>query len=205
MIPKRDLHCKKIMAIVFWDFKGIVHREYLPRGHTINSDKYCAILKNLDESIRRKRPEHVGDDGKCNIILQHDNAKPHVSKKTKEALAVLGWEVLTHPPYSPDLAPSDYHLFLSMANAQRGCKFANDEEAKQFSDSFFLEKEVDGVGDDNFFCRGILKLPERWRMCIAANGEFFDPKKGRQSSTATTDVPLPFSPSTARHSSFYEP
>src|SRR3954469_23682395 len=45
------------------------------------------------------------------FTLQHDNARPHTVKMTKEKLQALGWEVLPHPPYSPDLAPSDFHLF----------------------------------------------------------------------------------------------
>ena len=32
----------------------------------------------------------------------------------KKKLLVLGWEVMPHPPYSPDLAPSDYNLFRSL-------------------------------------------------------------------------------------------
>ncbi|GFY05251.1 mariner Mos1 transposase [Trichonephila clavipes] len=46
----------------------------------------------------------------------HDNARPHVAKVVKTYLETLKWEVLLHPLYSPDLAPSDYHLFRSMAH-----------------------------------------------------------------------------------------
>ncbi|EFN78228.1 Histone-lysine N-methyltransferase SETMAR, partial [Harpegnathos saltator] len=45
-----------------------------------------------------------------------DNARPHTSIVTRQKFRELGWEVLMHPPYSPDLAPSDYHLFLSLQN-----------------------------------------------------------------------------------------
>ena len=38
---------------------------------------------------------------------------PHTSLVTRKKLLKLGWEVMPHPPYSPDLAPSDYHLFRS--------------------------------------------------------------------------------------------
>ncbi len=46
--------------------------------------------------------------------LLHDNAAPHTAKVTKETLEALGFRVLPHPPYSPDLAPSDFHLFRSL-------------------------------------------------------------------------------------------
>ncbi|KAG5313106.1 MOS1T transposase, partial [Pseudoatta argentina] len=45
------------------------------------------------------------------VILLHDNARPHVAKPVKTYLETLKWEVLPHPPYSPDIAPSDFHLF----------------------------------------------------------------------------------------------
>ena len=50
------------------------------------------------------------------IYFQHDNAKSHVFKIVKEKIAKFGRELLAHPPYSPDLAPSDYHLFCSLSN-----------------------------------------------------------------------------------------
>ena len=46
------------------------------------------------------------------MILQQDNARS-AAKITQEKIKQLGWELLLHPPYSPDLAPSDYHHFLS--------------------------------------------------------------------------------------------
>ncbi|KAG5309538.1 SETMR methyltransferase, partial [Acromyrmex insinuator] len=45
------------------------------------------------------------------VSLLHDNARPHVAASTTALLNQFSWDVLTHPPYSPDLAPSDYHLF----------------------------------------------------------------------------------------------
>ena len=45
------------------------------------------------------------------VLLQYGNVRPHVSSKTLAAIHELGCVCLTHPPYSPDLAPSDYRLF----------------------------------------------------------------------------------------------
>ena len=47
-------------------------------------------------------------------ILLHDNARPHVAKVVKKYLETLKWDVLPHPPYSPDIVPSDYWLFRRM-------------------------------------------------------------------------------------------
>ena len=76
------------------------------------------------------------------IILHHDNARPHAALETRQKIAELGWEILSHLPYSPDLAPSDYHLFLSLQNFLRGKKFKNEEDIKQALVKFFTLKKV---------------------------------------------------------------
>nr|XP_032523663.1 uncharacterized protein LOC116774984 [Danaus plexippus plexippus] len=62
-----------------------------------------------------------------------DNARQHTSLMTRQKLQELGWEVLSHPPYySPDIAPSDYQLFLSMANALDGVKLNSKEVCEKW-------------------------------------------------------------------------
>ncbi|XP_018349831.1 PREDICTED: histone-lysine N-methyltransferase SETMAR-like [Trachymyrmex septentrionalis] len=63
--------------------------------------------------------------------------------KTRQKLLALGWDVLPHPPYSPDIAPSDYHLFRSLQNSINGLNFASLELLKNYLDSFFAEKSQD--------------------------------------------------------------
>ena len=63
---------------------------------------------------------------KC-VVLLHDNARPH----TAETLRKLKFEVMTHPPYSPHHAPSDYHLFGPLKEALRGRCFTSDQEVKE--------------------------------------------------------------------------
>ena len=98
------------MLSVWWDFKGIVYFELLPRYQTINSNVYCHQLIKLDKEIKEQRPELAT---RKDVIFHQDNARPHKSLVTRKKLLELGWEVILHPPYSPDLAPSDYYLFRS--------------------------------------------------------------------------------------------
>ncbi|KAG5321354.1 MOS1T transposase, partial [Pseudoatta argentina] len=63
----------------------------------------------LSRALKQKRLEYFERHDKA--ILLHDNARPHVAKPVKTYLKTHKWEVLPHPPYSPDIAPSDYHLF----------------------------------------------------------------------------------------------
>jgi hypothetical protein len=74
---------------------------------------------------------------------------------TTAAIQELDWEILPHLPYSPDLAPSDYHLFRSFSNNLRGVSFNNVAELQNWLDDFFTAKPAD------FFKRGIENLPER--------------------------------------------
>ena len=62
------------MLSVWWDFKGIVYFELLPRNRTINSNVYCRQIMKLDEEIKEKRPELENGKG---VILHQDNARPH--------------------------------------------------------------------------------------------------------------------------------
>jgi histone-lysine N-methyltransferase SETMAR len=76
-------------------------------GQTVNSERYSDKLK---PAIRSKRSQTV--------LLHHNNARPHAAAAAAiETIQKLNFELLPHPPYSPDLAPSDYHLFCSLKKA----------------------------------------------------------------------------------------
>ena len=94
----------KVMGTVFWDAEGLILAEFLEPGHTITAHRNVQTLHKLRRALRDKRSGR-------NIIILHDNACPHATRLTSEATAKMGWEVLPHPFYTPDLAPSDYHLF----------------------------------------------------------------------------------------------
>jgi hypothetical protein len=84
----------------------------------------------------------------------------------KAAIRGLDWETFPHPPYSPDLAPSDYHLFHSFSNNLRGVSFSNDAELRKWLDKFVTAKPAE------FFKRGIQNLPERWEAVVNNGGEY---------------------------------
>ena len=125
--PKAGLHPKKVMCI-WWDWKGVLYYELLLENQTINSNKYCSQLDQLKVALDEKCPELV--NRKC-IIFHQDNARSHVSLMTRQKLLQLGWEVLIHPPYSPDIAPSDFHLFRSLQNSLNGKNVNSLEDCKR--------------------------------------------------------------------------
>jgi transposase len=83
----------------------------LERNLTVTAERYYQQLRRLEEAIQQKRPGR-----RHGVILQHDNASPHTANMTKAAIQELDWEILPHPPYSPDLAPSHHHLFRALSN-----------------------------------------------------------------------------------------
>ena len=88
---------------------SIIYYEILPQNQTINSDVYCRQLSNLAEKLERLRLEVVN---RKRAVFQQDNARPHESLATRTKLHELCWDLLPHPPYSPGITPSDYHLFF---------------------------------------------------------------------------------------------
>jgi histone-lysine N-methyltransferase SETMAR len=93
------------------------------RGETINSDTYIKTLQKLKQLYRRVRPNRNPGD----MLIQHDNARPHTSLRNQEAIAKFGWNVLPHLQYSPDLAPSGFHIFRPLKDALHGTRFEDDE------------------------------------------------------------------------------
>ncbi|KAJ4448311.1 hypothetical protein ANN_10326, partial [Periplaneta americana] len=124
---KQTLSVRKVMCTVFWDRKGILLIDFLPRGETINADRYCETLRKLRRAIQNKRRGMLT----AGVVLLHDNARPHTARLTAAVLTEFGWELFDQPPYSPDLAPSDFHVFLHLRKfLSSGERFGNDEELK---------------------------------------------------------------------------
>jgi histone-lysine N-methyltransferase SETMAR len=110
---------------------------------------------------RTKRPERK------KVLLLHDNARPHVAKVVSRKIEQLGWQVLPHPPYSPDLAPTDYHLFRSLSNYLRG---------KQFDDLTELKSSIFYSKTPEFYASDINQLRDswvRWDSAIDSEGGLY--------------------------------
>jgi histone-lysine N-methyltransferase SETMAR len=76
------------------------------------------------------------------MLLQQDNARPHMAKKTLQKIEELeGIELLPHPTFSPDLVASDYCLFRSMAQFLRGIKFQYVADVEVAAEEFFASKD----------------------------------------------------------------
>ena len=120
----------------------------------INSNKYCSQLDKLKAALNEKCLELVS---RKRIIFHQDNARLHVSLMTRQKLLQLGWEVLIYPPITPDIAPSDFHLFRSLQNSLNGKHFNSLKDCKRHLEQFFVPKHK------KFWEDGIMKLPGKWQ------------------------------------------
>ncbi|GFU40774.1 mariner Mos1 transposase [Trichonephila clavipes] len=92
MVPRRrpkvrNIHGSKVMLIIWWDQLGVVYYELLKPTETITGDRYRTQLMRLSRALKDKRPQYNERHDK--VILQHDNARPHVAKVVKTNLEML--------------------------------------------------------------------------------------------------------------------
>jgi histone-lysine N-methyltransferase SETMAR len=153
---------RKMLATVFWDQKGILLLDFLETGTTISGEYYSGLLEKLKDQILAHRP-HLQ---KKKVLFHQDNAPPHKCRITTAKIEELGFEVVDHPPYSPDLAPSDYYLFSDLKRHLVKNPCESNEELKANVSGYF------GGLPREYFSRGIRKLEQRWNKCILLGGEY---------------------------------
>jgi hypothetical protein len=81
------------MIITFFVIKGLVHKEFVPTGQTVNSGFNCEVLQRLREKVRRHRPKLWREQ---TWLHQHDNAPPHTAVLTHQFLAKNKIAVIPH-------------------------------------------------------------------------------------------------------------
>ena len=113
----------KVLVSVFWDQDGIPLIDYLPKGQTINAEYYLSLLVQLKDILKEKCRRKV-----IKGVLFLHNVPAHRALVTQKKLAYLGFQCLDHPPYSPDLTLSDYHLFPGLKKQLKSRHFSSDAE-----------------------------------------------------------------------------
>jgi histone-lysine N-methyltransferase SETMAR len=123
---KQTLSARKLAATVSWDRKGVLMVQFMQQGSTRTSEVYCVRnTKNLRTASQNKRSGMLTHG----VVLLQDNARAHTSAagRNPALLEQFNWELFDHLPYSPDLAPSDYHLFSYLKNWVRSQRFNSNE------------------------------------------------------------------------------
>ena len=102
------------------------------------------------------------------LYYLHDNAPIHTSAASMATIEGCGLTLLSHPPYSPDLAPSDFYLFNNLKRNLRGQRYETKDELRDAVTSFLNEKPPE------FFKKAFQELAIRWQKCVDANGLYFE-------------------------------
>lgn len=154
----------KVLASIFWDKDGVLLTDYLQKGQTINAEYYCNLLAQLKEALKEKRRGKL----RKGILFLQDNAPAHKATRTSDVLKDLGFKCIEHPPYSPDLAPSDYFLFPNLKKNLKGKKFSEDSEVISAAEQYFRDQDPD------FYLEGLKMLEHRCAKCIQLKGEYVE-------------------------------
>lgn len=154
----------KVMLSVFWDQSGIILTDYLEKGKTITGQYYSNLLVKLREEIKKKRRGMLTRG----VLLLHDNAPAHSSVAACQTARRCGFEILPHPPYSPDIAPSDFFLFPALKSDLRGQHFATDNDVISATEAWFSSKNED------FYKTGLRKVKHRWEKCVTLAGTYIE-------------------------------
>ena len=125
----------------------------------------CKLVRPAENRHPRKKRRGKLSKG---VLLQQDNARVHTCKVAIDAVERNGYELIPHPAYSPDLAPSDFFLFPNLKKDIRGLHFRSDEEVVTA-----VEKWVNGK-DPDFFSSELMALEHRWSKCITLEGNYIE-------------------------------
>jgi histone-lysine N-methyltransferase SETMAR len=96
--------------------------------------------------------------------MLHDNAHPHTAAAMQDLIATFGWEQFDHHPCSPDLVPSDFHVFLHLKTVLSRWWFHDDYEVKEDVNTWFTSQVT------SFYDAGIQKLVPRYDKCLNNGG-----------------------------------
>jgi len=158
--PRTTIGSRKVMITVLWSSSGIQSVSLLQPGQKFDRSFFESVLDKLAEEIAKRRP-HLGTEG---VMLHIDNARPHlVPGKIRE----LGLVRLPHPPYSPDLAPSDFFLFGYLKYLLRGKTFASHTEL--FTEVCQILRDI----QPRQYASAYEEWTVRLRNCITNEGNYY--------------------------------
>lgn len=153
-------HKKVLMLSIFWDCHDVILIDFTVNDVKLNT-VYCS---NLVKQARKKRRKIKLSD----LYYLHDNAPIHTSALSATTIQDCGFKTLPHPPYSPDLAPSDFYLFNSLKQTLRGRHFITKKVLKTAVTESLSKKPV------IFFNKAFYELAVRWQKCVDVNGDYFE-------------------------------
>ena len=113
----------------------LIHYSFLNPSETTASEAHAQQINEMHQKLQGLQPALVHRKGP---ILLNDNAPSQVAQLTLQKLNELGYDILPHLPYSPDLSPTDYHFFKHFDDFLQGKHFHNQQDAKKAVQEFII-------------------------------------------------------------------
>ncbi|EYC14813.1 hypothetical protein Y032_0039g20 [Ancylostoma ceylanicum] len=159
---------EKVLLTMWWTSIGVIHYHIVPGGKPMSEDKFPRQITNMYKKLELKQPNLVSELDVKGLFLLCDNPRPYTSLKSTLKLHQYRFEVLPHPPQSPDLLPSNYHVFRHLNCDLAGRNFYYEAEVERAFLSFVASRKRE------FFTDGLTELALRWRKCVSSNGGYFN-------------------------------
>lgn len=155
----------KVLLIAFFDADGMVHSEFVPPSTTINAQYYLGVMQRLCNRIRRVQPQRWAQR---DFFLLYDNTPAHMVALVVQFLVKKQIPVIAHPPYSPDLAPADFFLFLRLKLRMKRERYEDviDIQSNMTRELKAISKEA--------FQKSFQWLRERAQRCIDVQGDYVE-------------------------------
>ena len=156
-LPKTRLTLKKTWCSAWWSADSMIHYSFPAKP--VTSEKYAQQMDEIHWETQCLRLVLVNRMGPILLCI----TQPKLQK-----LNDLGYKVVPHPPYSPDLLSTSYHFFKHLNNFLQGKCFHNQHEAENAFQEFIKSWSMD------FYAIGVNKLISHRQRCVDCNGFYFD-------------------------------
>jgi len=153
----------KVMVLAFFDAKGLIYTNIVPKGVPVNADYIVTTLGKFMKTFKKKRPQLAESEWR----FHWDNAPVHMAAKVQNWLAANAVQVLQHPPYSPDLAPADFFIFPLVKEHLAGTTIAANG----------VKKAWEGVTSSipkSAFANAFQRWFEMSQKCIEIGGDYVE-------------------------------
>ena len=161
-IPRRMQHDRKVMVILGVSFDGKFCLSIVPHNETVTGEVYVEFLRRMNHNFSRRVDALHWND----MILQHDNARPHSSQQVRSFLQEKGVTLLHQPPYSPDYNICDRWWFSKMEAARRRVNFDDENHLKDFLTDILRDVSKDDL------IHQFNKLKEDLQLVVNAHGQY---------------------------------
>jgi len=136
----------------------------VPSGTTVTAAYYRQVLQKLRRKMHANRPDLL-ENG---VLILHDKARPTLGKDVRELLDGYSWEVLPHPPYSPEMSPPDFDLFPKLKINICRVRFSTLEDL-----SASITRRVRQLSCSRDLT-GVMDLPKCWDAVIRQKGDYIE-------------------------------